>query len=475
MMRSRWSLGALIVLGLVASPAEAGEKVLRLKNGRTVKGEIVEETRDAYIVKTAGGKTTVQKALVQKIEDPPPPTKPFLNPEPKREEPAAPGRPDASPVATPTPAARPAPTTPLPAVSKEALASEAEIAATRKALRELPAIDPEREEETTAARQKAYDEIKAKAPLGALVAIAAESENEGIAVPPERKLAQELVVAAGEKARPFLARALLRHDHEKGLPVEVLAALERLGDDAQGTVEAALSAKSTEALAKNFDGAAYAAVLEKIGTRRVLPAIYGYVLNPDYRFYVPAHVKAAKAILGRESDPDAALQALADKLDPAKLPPLYMLQHAIEILGASRGAHVDKLRKLWFALEAMTQTGDEDEFQTYHKASLKAAANAYATIGTREAVDHLVRILEGAQGEERRLIALEALGQLRRSESGPRPELVAVVVEDMANPSRTDAERAAYLKALAGMTGQRLGSNVEAWRRYIQELEQQGR
>lgn len=101
---------ALVLTVVVAAsgPALAEEKVFHLKNGRRVRGDLVEETTTAYVVKTAGGRVTLVRDDVTRIEAAETP-KGVLEPErrkPSREgsEPSSPTRPE-----RPVREARPAP------------------------------------------------------------------------------------------------------------------------------------------------------------------------------------------------------------------------------------------------------------------------------------------------------------------------------------------------------------------------------
>jgi hypothetical protein len=68
-MANRWFRATVFVLGLVAVPiSDVFADVLHLKNGETMKGEIVSETSEAYEVKVGIGVVRVAKADVSKVD-----------------------------------------------------------------------------------------------------------------------------------------------------------------------------------------------------------------------------------------------------------------------------------------------------------------------------------------------------------------------------------------------------------------------
>jgi hypothetical protein len=71
----------LLVLVALAGTALAEEKVFKLRNGRSIQGELVEETRSAYLVQVATGTVRLAKETVASIE-----AAPTRKPLPKHED-----------------------------------------------------------------------------------------------------------------------------------------------------------------------------------------------------------------------------------------------------------------------------------------------------------------------------------------------------------------------------------------------------
>ncbi len=183
----------LVLVLLGCGSALAGEKVFRLKNGRTLVGEIVEEKGDAYIVKTKGGGSAVlRKDAVKSLEEPLPPA--------------------TAPVSTKATAAARAPH----------LASAAEMAAVKDSLASYAALEAGTKR---AARAKELVEKHGLAPFATLLL--------GRTSAPAAELDAALEVVVGEKAaaEPYLAKVLEALGPKEELPRRLQAAFEAVAKE----------------------------------------------------------------------------------------------------------------------------------------------------------------------------------------------------------------------------------------------------
>ncbi len=114
----------LIALVVLAGSALADERVFKLRDGRSIQGELVEETRSAYIVQVATGTVRLAKETVASIE-----AAPARKPAPKREDLGVAG------------ALVMADRSPPPAPTKSALATPEEIAAASSVSRLVRLLD----------------------------------------------------------------------------------------------------------------------------------------------------------------------------------------------------------------------------------------------------------------------------------------------------------------------------------------------
>ena len=468
MVVRRLSLGILLV-ALAAFPALAeNEKVFRLKNGWKVEGELLEETPTSYVVKTAGGKSVLQKRTVASVEDPPPPPKPFLEPEPKKEEPPPPDEdaplPPSSQPATPD---TPAPAAPTPAPSASSpLASDAEIAAMRKALLAVPVPT---DADSAAARNKAIEDIAKTGSMPALVAIVSEPEAAQYAkVPPERALALQILQSIDAvRVRPLLAQAVSAVDLKKGVPRQLLQAINAASDSDDGAIAQALIAKSADEAAAGNNPEPLLAPLEWLGKRPMLPGLYKLLLTPDKANAADAWGKACYQIASHDSDPDAALTPLLALLDPQKLPPYSRLAPALGVLGASRGQAAYPIGRL---LEALERTTPSPEDAPAHEKCLKAGYRSLTGILNLEARDRILRGIDDARTPERRILVLDAIAKLSGRPRDLPNDFVVALVERMSAPDRTDSELQAFGAALDLLTGKKIGPDAAGWKIYVSTL-----
>ena len=199
-METRNVLRSLVVLILVVvthQGAQGGEKVFRLKNGRTLTAEIVEESRDAYVVKTKGGGTsTLRKDGVRVVEDP------VVKPEAAQTSPVATSQPAASRVVR--------------------LASASEVAAARRSLVSYTALV------AGAGRTARGRALVAAHGLAPFVTLLLERTD---ASAKELDAALEIVVADKAAAAPFVNEAAGVLDPKKEMPRSLRLALEAVVEE----------------------------------------------------------------------------------------------------------------------------------------------------------------------------------------------------------------------------------------------------
>jgi hypothetical protein len=436
---SRFGLIVLAIL-LVTTPSRADdEKIFHFKNGRKVLAEILEETATNYVVRTAGGRSVFAKDSIASIEEVPAPGKSFLGgpAEKPKEKPAAGD-------ATPAPSAA------------EPLASEAEIASARRALGAVPAENPD-DPQAAGARTRALAAVSDGCPLGALVALCAEIT---VPTPRERFLALDLVIAAGERARPLLAQAILAAD-ARALPRELLVAIQKVGPDATGTIERAVLAKLAELRTRKTDPAGLGPVLKAVGSERSLAALYDWLLAPERPDTSATLSEICQAVVGAQSSPDAALQPLVRLLDTKDLPGYRKLSAALDVLSKTRGEAVPAVSAILDQLEASPSKDAERPL------ALASGYAALASVPTDAARERLMKSLRSASGAEGRLLVLGAMKKQKPTAGWPTPDTLEAIRVSMAEADRSPAEREAYAQVLASLTGRSLGTDPAAWSAYI--------
>ena len=205
---SRSGLGvlALLLVTTVTTTVRADdEKIFHFKNGRSVAAEILEETPTSYVVKTAGGGFGLRQGHDRVDRGP---ARRFGNTLLGGPAEAGP-KPGVKPTAAPGVAAPPAaPAAPAP------LASEGEVASAKRALAAVPPANPDDPPGRHVARPGPRGGLRGLPPSRPSSRSAPRPRRP---LPQERLIAAELVIAAGDRARPFLARAIRATDASKDL------------------------------------------------------------------------------------------------------------------------------------------------------------------------------------------------------------------------------------------------------------------
>ncbi len=483
MRASSTRLLAVLVLALACtmpakadepSTGECSEKIFFLKNGRKIRAQLVEENPTQYVIRSPGGRSTLARGDVVRIEEPPT-GRPFLEPPKKAREPAAPTREPRKESAKATPAPETKLEPKAPAASRGEVATAAEIADAKKILGGLPpAGDPTLE--------KALADASKKATLAALVGILSESpvpiENGQISDkrpdPRAQTLAAQLLRRApAEEVRPLVAKAVSIVALERGQPTELVSFAIDLRDDAAGTLEAAFLARVLEHAKSRVVIDDFTRGLQSVGRPEVAPKLYDGLLEASLGLNASSLGRTIRFLLDRSPNPDPLIEPLAALVDPGKLPSsLVGLAEAAMILGkAKHGLHLLKLERLIQALDALTRneenTGLVDNCQ-------RSVMLAIARLDVPEARDVLVRAVDSSRRRERRIIALSALTQLKV----PRESLAEIMeplVRQMSEIGRSDAELNAYASTLSSLSGARYGTDVDAWAKYVSDLENEGR
>ncbi|HZU95099.1 MAG TPA: hypothetical protein VFF73_00210 [Planctomycetota bacterium] len=410
----------LLLLGVVlvaAATARADDRVIILKNGTRLTGEITSEQGSVLSVKTATGTVRVPRELVERIEKVQR-TKPAAKkPEDKKAEPA-PGT--AAAVSS----------------ASEHEAEYAEVAA-------LP---------------DGLDRTKGILALGATIPIEEQADYlaqaQGPPFTPAVETAISVLAEQGARGREAaLARLLAQNDCAPA----IFVALARFGDK-DGRTEHAL----VERLGQTCrDHKACIDALAARGTRKAVPALVTVLFfSPEEEGLTFAAQAALRAIARRDPSPDVALEPLVAHVEPGWPGPdqLVRRRDVLLAMGGSAGQAVPFLERT-LALLAVNDL----EPRGCCFASL-------ARIGTRDAVRILLRAfgdrLDDAALEEKRLSLLVGAFEDGRGEVASPGTLLALAdVADGLAPALRDK----LVAALERVTGQKFPEKTRDLRRWARE------
>jgi hypothetical protein len=428
---------ASFVLAVGVSAAHAEDRDFYMKSGTRIRGELVDETADQYVVKVGGGTIHLAKTAVEKVEKVVLPADPFA----------------------PTP--RSAPNAPKP----EAVADARKLLESLAAARDNKTADLKQLESTAAAL-----------PLETIVAILADPQSARGGAP---QIALARVKSDGAASRPLLVRAL---EADAGTPSDALcSALGAVGDDENGTLEMAI-VKRIEATPKAppapllavLHGTAEAAGL---GTLRAIPALLKTIGTAADDASVNLLRGACSSILERSNDPDTALEPIREHVATAN-PTLVKDQALLSLLQYYR--HGEDIEGLVSDAVARAEVSAATE------PAAKSAVNDFLLAGYRDLVairtDSAIDRVLSAAGMDRpiaqRRTALAALADLVRPKRGDasNPALavsrqnLTKVAKMLSQEQRTPEERAAIVSALQAITRQSIGDDVNAWDQYVGTL-----
>jgi hypothetical protein len=258
----------------------------------------------------------------------------------------------------------------------------------------------------------------------------------------------------------------VKYDFANGPPVALLEAMEKVGLDEK--LEAALAAK-IDVLLHYQSGIVpdpVAAVLEKKGTARSLPALYRYLLADDGGLDTAGcFARCCRAIISRADAPDDELGLLP--VEPEKLPPLAKVRHVLTLFGESKGRSVSRLVTLIDAVRGLAPAPNDPDWKKNRRESLRAGYESLARIGTSEAFEALLRYVD-QDPEELAVLPVSACQSLPAN--AVTPEVLSRIVDLMEHRSPEDL--AVFSATLSRLTGKTLGTNVGAWKSYARKLVQ---
>lgn len=457
-MKIRSYLGTAAGLLLVVSVAHGdAEKVFRLKNGRKIQGEVLEETPTTFVVRSSSGKTTIQKDSIDAVEETTP-DKTFLAPE----------KPATAEVTSPTPSATtdpPPPSRPIVGRPSVASATDSELAAAKKSLAAVPAEDGT--ETGKEARKKAIEDLLKKVSLAGLVAVVAEPETAGQPSSSERLLAFELVKKAPAlKIRPLLVAALYVADFNKGHHKMLLDALTAFRPDTDGTVVAALLARLEELRLLPIALDDFGPPMAETRAHKHLPLLYSWLLDAKTKpECISGMVKVCLAVLSTADEPDVLLTDLMTRV--LTVEDLVRLRAAMQIFRDSEGGAAPVILTVIRPIEAQSR-----RFETVPadmKACLVEAYYTLAWLPDTRGHNHLAETLRSLRSPELRTTVLDAISRIKRTETVPTREFLDRLLSVM-DDGLSESEMAAGYKALGFLTGKRLGNDMSKWKRYVEAL-----
>ncbi|HZV02236.1 MAG TPA: hypothetical protein VFF73_36340 [Planctomycetota bacterium] len=454
----------LLAIGLGSAFAEEQDFVL--KTGRKIRGELVEDAADVYVVKVEGGTVRLSKSAVSRVEK-------VVS---ESQGPFTPTTPDKKPTTTTTPPTDRSVSTPKP--TGPALASPEAIATAKRLLEQL--ADAKR---AGSADAKTLEERVAALPLETMVAVLAESDG----------LSSEAVAATSDRVkrgsptavRPLSARAIVTTKNE---PSERFCdVVEGMGDDEDGTIERAIDQRIEGARSEPPLGLVRL-LKGKLGTGRSVASLVNAIPRVG-NAASEALGSACTQIVVKAKDPDALLQpvkALLAKASPRDPPSLQLLAL---LLYYRKGADVADL-----VIDAVNRAEQDldppAELKTTVNDFLSKGYHVLLAIRTDAAVDRVLRGTKLSQPLDWRITAIRALPDLgvtpavlRRSQlaEGSRPaqtkdpdsdkkvsgDVMNSIARMLEEKERTDDERRSIVNALQRITGQTIGDDASAWRRYI--------
>lgn len=463
-------LGVAIVAALGAPRAQAGdEKIFVLKTGTKIRGELVQETKDELVVKAAGGKVSLPRAIVVQILDVPKPT-PSAAPPPADEP---------TPVAPPAPGPSPSPSSVAAAADPDArqpLASPAELDAARADLESLATARRDAATDLPSAERRVRD-----TPLATLVAVIA---NPGSLTLDAAKIALARVRADLAPLRPLVARGIRFYAPvNRELPRDWKSLVLQVGDDPAGTLEDVLDERLSVA------DPLPTALLEltgAIGTLRSFPALARLLGAAEGDGIAAVRLAFLRILVRTKDSPDRALLELKGRL--GALAPTDPRAEALLTLYAF-GTTPEAVGVVVALLSRAEAASPGDEAESAALAELlKTGYAALMTIRTEPAVRRVLASTAIGHAPEHRIAAIRALYAFGQSPQAIRSSLdanygstgaaatapdavpssvLAELVTMLEQAGRSKDERALIVDVLQNLTNQGFGEDVQAWRRYV--------
>lgn len=440
---------ALAAVLAAAGTARCEERIVVLKNGHRLRGEIVEETSTSYVLRAKeGGKATIARSEVLRVEAPAAGGK-FLEsdsrPHPRPAPPAAPA-PEAVPEAAPAPVAP---------VSTAAPAPEWEgapapvVSECRAWLAETAALPPEKQ----APRQKAALERFGLDGLLGLLARAPVGPDED----PARAQAAAAVRLAGPAGRGPLTRALVG---TRARSAELLELVRPLFD---ASVEDALAAALPGW--KPGERVPVYPLLEEHGTLRSTEVLARCIVKGggDPRF--AGHALAA--IVRRERNPGTAVAPLVALVASSlrELQAETRLEGVLEPFEASPRDTQGVVASLARGIRATLDSEASQGTRVILTQQLELCYGSLAAMATDESVDELERAIASEVNAERRSRWIRCFKR-----AAPLAQSRKLVGWLVAHWETHPQDEAAVSWTLVNLTGQPFHNVLGSWKNYVGQL-----
>jgi hypothetical protein len=452
-----WGGGAAGFRFFCCSPPPGAPHVFTFKNGRKIRGEIVEQTKDAYFVAPAtGGKVRIAKADLKSVEQAP--DKPALAPDPVPpaklpETPATPAtdaKPETKPEAKPTAPAPASGTKPEPYVGANAAA----VAKARAGLEKLVPLSLQD-------RRNEYPKVVQDHGCEALLTISGQRTGQGREV---EQIAFAALEWAGDKARQPLIRAVTS---TRATDETFLQLIRNVYDDSVEDAMVALYPTCPDA--GRF---ALARLFENKGTPRCAPKIAEFLLAASdvERPQLPHALGSAfSQIAQRHSSPDTVVALLAQKVTGGRAPSGATLEAIVLALSAGprEGAAALSQMSDSIAAERAKLARNDDAGRQACDVKMLVVLRGLARMQSDQSLVAIRRIIESESDPVVRGAFLRSLGAAR-----PTLGLVSWLVERWESyPDDAPAIR----EALATSTQKSLGTEIGPWKDYVLDLREQAR
>lgn len=453
-----WRLSLVIFAALSCTSAFGEDKIVVLKNGRRIQGELVEENAASLVVKTSGGQLTLDRSGVLRVEEIPK-SKPFLEPSAGNATPSSPSKsvdearpPESSGSISKAPAAPQMSSTPAYAAAPAAVVSDC--------MRMLGEVAQARDYQ----RSALLKEVVKKCGLDPLVTILAEPSraNESAERLAVRELARDGLKDAGGAARVSLTRAAIG---TRFMSQDVLRLLEDLFDN---SVEDA-----TLAALRDFEPSSQRLAVEMLarhGTRRSAATLADLALtvSDEVDQLLPRAVgQALAAIAGRDHDPRSVIGPLARKVERAeKLPSGFALDGILVALAAIPSEGLDALKRIASGLghEQARMHDDDPKLPTLNY-RLASTYRALASTGEQDGLDVVEAAITDSTDASHRQLWIRCLASATRS--GDNAKFIRWLI---AWWDKHDEDGEAIAEVLGATTGKSFGPALGAWRDYADSL-----
>lgn len=433
-MRGTSSLSIGLIL-LVAASAFAEEQIFYLRDGKKVRGEVVERLETKVVVRTASGeRIELARSNILLME------------KAKGKSPTSSG----TPSKVPGPA-KPKPNPPARVYSGAPPAVVAECRAWMK--RSLADRAEDREVDLDYGARK----FGLAAFVTVLVQVPSWEENR-----PERDLARDIVKRAGEDGRAVLIDAVLGTDDSTS---PLFSLLDEVFDE---KTEAALADKLLEM--RTDTQAAAVELLGRRGGHRSLDGMTKLALSirDDTPSLVESVGRALGAIVAREPSPDDVLSSLARAVAKMTFPRSYGYEAVLIPLGKLTLADDARPALLRIHGTLSKERAEEPEASARRDRLTSLLVQTYrslAAIGGSESIETIEKAVDEEKEPAHRHEFLRCLADAQSS--GRDAELVKWL---LALWEKDGADEKPVIQVLQSITGKSYGRAVGAWRSYLREI-----